>query len=383
MQSSTIHVPLSDTRRQYTSIKNEVDETISKVLDSGNYILGENVERFEQEFAAYLGVKEAVGVGSGTDALELALQALEVEEGGESIAPANTFFAMVAAVQSYRGKLRLTDVEEETFNMDPETLGKTIGDRVRVLVPTHMYGQTADMDPIRELGANHSCVVVEDVAQALGASYNGRPAGALGNVSCFSFYPSKNLGAYGDAGAVASNDEELSRRIRALRNYGEDRKYHHMSIGGNSRLDEIQAAVLRVKLKHLDQWNRQRQELAGLYNELLEPLDQVTMPSVASGRNHVYGLYVIRCSQRNDLKAWLARNGVSTEIHYPRPLHLQPACEYLGYKEGDFPKSELCAGRILSLPMFPELKESEVAFVCEKITEFYQAASRRNLSRRN
>ena len=332
------------------------------------------MKSFESEFATYLGVKNVVTVGSGTDALEFAMAACGANR-GECLAPANTFFAIVAATHGCQATLRLTDVHSETYNMDSDCLYEITTENTRVIVPVHLYGQTADMDSIKDAASRHSCLLIEDAAQAHGATYKGHRAGALGDVSCFSFYPAKNLGAVGDGGAVATNDGEIANKIRALRTYGEEQKYLHASMGRNSRLDEIQAAVLRVKLRHLDEWNERRREHARLYDEYLESLNQVVTPNVAHYGEHVFHLYVIRCERRDDLRAWLAGSGVSTGIHYPLPLHLQPASQHLGYKKGDFPKTEEYAGQVLSLPMFPELEDQEISYVCQKIREFYKEAS--------
>ncbi len=367
-----MNIPLADLRRQYLSIKGELDEAIQGVLESGKYVLGENVRQFEKELASYLGVNHVIAVGSGTDALELAMKACDVKEGDEGVAPTNTFFALVGALENCRGSLRLTDVEEKTFNMDCGQLEMILGNKTRALVPTHMYGQAADLDLIEEARDNYSCFIIEDAAQALGATYNGRRIGSTGDAVCFSFFPTKNLGAFGDAGAVATNNEELAGKVRALHNYGEEQRYLHTSVGRNSRLDELQAAILRVKLKHLDKWNEQRRRHAQLYCECLQAMTEVATPEIAENRTHVFDLFVIRCHRRDELRAWLGREGVSTAVHYPRPLHLQPACEHLGYKKGDFPIAERCANEILSLPMFPELKDNEILYVCEKIRQFYK-----------
>jgi dTDP-4-amino-4,6-dideoxygalactose transaminase len=371
-ESMIMNIPLTDLRRQYLSIKGELDGAIHGVLLSGKYVLGENVRQFEKELASYLGVNHVIAVGSGTDALELAMKACNVKEGDEVIAPTNTFFAVVGALENCRGTLRLIDSEARTFNMDCGQLEGILGNKTRVLVPTHMYGQAADLDLITDARGSYPCFIIEDAAQALGATYKGRRVGSLGDAACFSFFPTKNLGAFGDAGAVATNDEELAGTVRALHNYGEERQYLHTSVGRNSRLDELQAAILRVKLKHLDEWNEQRRRHAHLYCEYLRPMDEVTTPELARNRTHVFDLFVIRCHRRDKLRSWLEREGVSTGIHYPRPLHLQPACEHLGYRMGDFPIAERYASEILSLPMFPELEDNEISYVCEKIRQFYK-----------
>lgn len=364
-------IPLSDLTRQYLSIKPELDEAISHVLESGLYVSGENVKQFERELASYLGVKFVVGVGSGTDALEFSMRAIELSEGQNCIAPANTFFSIVNAVESSRGILKLADIETSTFNIDPNLLKTRIDSMTRALVPAHAYGQTADMDPISELKEANSCYVVEDVAQALGARYKGRMAGSIGDISCLSFYPTKNLGAFGDAGAIATNNEELAQRIRNLGNYGQERHYRHASLGRNSRLDELQAAVLSVKLRHLEEWNASRRDHARLYQEYLDPIEQVSVPTTANDRQHVFSLYVICSDNRDKLRSFLERRGISTEIHYPEPLHMARACVHLGYRQGAFPRAEDAATKILSLPMYPELGNDEIALVCEGIRDFF------------
>jgi dTDP-4-amino-4,6-dideoxygalactose transaminase len=367
-------IAITDLTRQYASIKPEIDEAISRVVKGGQYISGENVERFERELATFLGVRFVVGVGSGTDALEFSMRAIQLSEQKNYIAPANTFFSIVSAVENSRGTLKLADIETSTFNLDPDFLKKTIDHKTHAIIPAHAYGQVADMDPISELKETQPCYVIEDVAQALGATYKGKMAGSLGDISCLSFYPTKNLGAFGDAGAIATNDQELAQNIRAQGNYGQEKRYRHASLGRNSRLDELQAAILRVKLRHLKKWNENRQAHARLYKEYLEPIEEISVPEIAEGRQHVFSLYVICCEQRDRLKSFLDQAGVSTEIHYPIPLHRQPACMHLGYKQGAFPKAEDAATKILSLPMYPELKGEEITRVCQNIKDFYKTS---------
>jgi dTDP-4-amino-4,6-dideoxygalactose transaminase len=374
LNEPTLRIPLSDLTRQYASIKPELDEAISRVLKSGLYTSGENVDRFEKELASFLGVKFVVGVGSGTDALEFSMRAIKLSELQNCIAPANTFFSIVSAVENSRGTLKLTDIEGSTFNVDPDLLRKSVDNTTHAIVPAHAYGQMADMDAISELKETQPCYVIEDVAQALGATYKGKMAGSLGDISCLSFYPTKNLGAFGDAGAIATNDEELAQSVRNLGNYGQEKRYRHASLGRNSRLDELQAAILRVKLRYLKKWNDNRQAHAKLYQEYLEPIEEVAVPAIAEDRQHVFNLYVICCEQRDRLRSFLDQRGVSTEIHYPTPLHRQPACMHLGYKQGAFPRAEDTATKILSLPMYPELKDEEISLVCQNIKDFYKTS---------
>jgi dTDP-4-amino-4,6-dideoxygalactose transaminase len=342
------------------------------VIKSGQYVSGENVDSFERELAAFLGVKYVVGVGSGTDALEFSIRAIKLSERKGCIAPANTFFSIVSAVENSRGALKLADIEASTFNLDPDLLQKSIDDTTHAVVPAHAYGQTADMDPISELKETQHCYIIEDVAQALGATYKGKMAGSLGDISCLSFYPTKNLGAFGDAGAIATNDQELAQSVRAQGDYGQEKRYRHASVGRNSRLDELQAAILRVKLRYLKKWNDSRQAHARLYQEYLEPIEEVAVPVTAKGRQHVFSLYVIRCQLRDKLRSFLGQRGISSEIHYPTPLHRQPACIHLGYAQGAFPIAEDAATKILSLPMYPELRDDEIALVCQGIKDFYR-----------
>jgi dTDP-4-amino-4,6-dideoxygalactose transaminase len=372
LNEPNLRIPLTDLTRQYASIRPELDEAISRVLKSGLYTSGENVDRFEKELASFLGVKFVVGVGSGTDALEFSMRAIKLSERQNCIAPANTFFSIVSAVENSRGTLKLADIEGSTFNVDPDLLRKGVDNTTHAIVPAHAYGQTADMDAISELKEAQPCYVIEDVAQALGATYKGKMAGSLGDISCLSFYPTKNLGAFGDAGAIATNDQELTQSIRAQGDYGQEKRYRHASLGRNSRLDELQAAILRVKLRYLEKWNDSRQVHARLYQEYLQPIEEVAVPETADDRQHVFSLYVICCEQRDRLRSFLDQRGVSTEIHYPTPLHRQPACIHLGYEQGAFPIAEDAATKILSLPMYPELRDDEIAVVCENIRDFYR-----------
>ena len=361
-----------DLERQYLSIKEEIDATALGAIASAQYVLGEELARFEEEFASYCEVAHCVGVGSGAAAIQLALEAIGVSDGDEVIAPANTFFGSVLPVLRLGATPVLVDCDEETATIDPERVDAAIGPRTKAVVAVHLYGQPADVDPLLELCASNGLALVEDACQAHGARYKGRRAGSLGRIAAFSFYPSKNLGAYGDGGAVTTDDQELAERIRILRNVGQSDRYTHIAVGSNERLDTIQAALLRVKLKHLDRWNALRRSHAASYEEALSGT-AIRTPATAQWAEHVWHLYVIRTENRDELQAALNVRGIGTGLHYPLPLHLQPALEHLGHRAGDFPITEAWAQQLLSLPMFPELDHAEIARVAEVIGEWGSA----------
>ncbi len=348
-----------DLERQYLSIREEIDATVLDAIASTQYILGEEVTRFEAEFASYCEAAHCVGVGSGAAAIELALEALGVSAGDEVVAPANTFFGTVIPVLRLGATPVLVDCDEGTATIDPDGVAAAIGPRTKAVIAVHLYGQPADVDPLREACEAGGVALVEDACQAHGARYKGRRGGSLGKIAAFSFYPSKNLGAYGDGGAVTTDDEELAQRIRVLRNVGQADKYRHVAAGANERLDTIQAAVLRVKLRHLDRWNELRNAHAAKYRELLAGAN-VRTPATAPWAEHVWHLYVVRSAQRDDLQAALEAQGIGTGLHYRLPLHLQPALAHLGHARGDFPVTEAWADELLSLPMFPELDDAEI-----------------------
>lgn len=359
-------VPLVDLSAQYARIKDEVREAMAAVLGRTDFILGREVERFEEEFAAFCSAPEAIGVDSGTSALELALRAYGVGSGDEVITVANTFIATALAI-SYTGAVPvLVDIDPDTCNMDATLLESAITPRTRAIMPVHLYGQPADMDAVLEVAERYGLVVIEDACQAHGASYKGKSVGSLGHAAAFSFYPGKNLGAYGDAGAVVTSDARAAETVRKLRNYGSAKKYHHELRGFNRRLDTLQAAVLRVKLRYLHAWNEARRGHAQRYGALLKGLG-VTTPAEAPYARSVYHLYVVRTSAREALQAHLAAEGVATGVHYPVPVHLQAAYRDLGYREGDFPVTERLAGEILSLPMYPELTSEELERVAKSV----------------
>jgi dTDP-4-amino-4,6-dideoxygalactose transaminase len=358
-----------DLKRQYQTIKKEVDAAFKKVCLQANFILGDEVELLEQEFARYCGVKFAVAVDSGTSALELALRAYDIGVGDEVITAANTFFATVAAITITGAKPVLVDIEEETYNLNPSLLKKAITKKTKAIIPVHLYGQPAEMKEIKKIAREYNLKVIEDACQAHGARYQGKRCGGLGDIGCFSFYPGKNLGAYGDGGMITTNSSRVAEKIKMLRNYGQKRKYHHLLVGYNRRLDTLQAAVLRIKLKRLDTWNNQRHQRASWYQEELKNLPLV-LPHQKPDRDHIFHLYVIRIQKRDKLQQYLSAAGIVTVIHYPIPIHYQKAFSSLGYKKGDFPLTEKYAREILSLPMFPELKKSEVKIVARTIKSF-------------
>ena len=356
-----------DLKRQYISIKDEIDPAIKKVIDNASFILGKDVEDFEKNFASYCQTKYCVGVSSGTDALHLALRALNIGSGDEVIVPANTFIATALGV-SYTGATPvLVDCNTHDYNIDVAKIEGAITARTKAIMPVHLYGQPADMSPILDIAKKHNLNVVEDACQAHGAEYIGKKCGSLGTIGCFSFFPGKNLGAYGDGGAVTTNDPEIDEKIRLLRDYGQKKKYHHELKGFNSRLDAMQAAILNTKLRHLDKWNNQRRKNAKLYNELLANAERIITPVEREDTKHVYHLYVIRSKIRGRLAEHLQSKGISVGIHYPIPIHMQKAYLDVGYEKGSFPVTEEYSGTILSLPMFAELNEEEIKYIVQNI----------------
>ncbi len=355
-----------DLGRQYQSLKPEMDAAILRAVGRGDYILGEDTREFEKEFAVFNGAAHCIGVGDGTDALHLALLALGVGAGDEVIVPAHTYIASVLAITLTGARPVLVDCDPDYYTIDPVAVERALTPRTKALMPVHLYGQPADMDPLLEIARDRKLFVVEDNAQGHGSAYKGRPTGVLGHIGCYSFYPGKNLGAYGDGGAVVTNDAALAEKVGLLRNYGQKVKYVHTIRGYNSRLDTVQAAVLRVKLPHLSRWNEQRRAAATRYGELLASTN-LDLPKVASWALPVWHLYVVQTDDRTALQKALDASGISHGIHYPIPVHLQEAYADLGYREGSFPVTERLASRIISLPMFPELTEIElerVAVAC-------------------
>ena len=364
-------IPLVDLKAQYLSIQDEIDAAIQRVVDSTGFILGPDVRAFEEEFARFCGVQHAVGVDSGTAALHLAFLACGIGPGDEVITTPHTFIATIGMLGRVGARPVFVDIDPRTYNMDPAKIEAAITERTKAIMPVHLYGQPAEMDPILEIADRHGLKVIEDAAQAHGAEYKGRRAGSMGHVAIFSFYPGKNLGAYGDAGALVTNDGEIAEQVRLLRNHGRREKYEHLLEGFNYRIDTLQAAILRVKLAHLEEWNEARRRHVATYHELLSDLDLV-LPYEPEHVRAVYHLFAVRLRERDALRERLRERGVSTGIHYPIPLHLQPAYLHLGHKEGDFPITEECARQVLSLPMYPELTRGQMEEVTRAIKEFLE-----------
>lgn len=362
-------IPFVDLKAQYATIRDEIRAAMDEVLESTQFILGSAVDAFEADFARYLGVRHAVGVGSGLDALRLAVEACGIGAGDEVIIPANTYIATALAVSQAGATPILVDCREDTYEIDPDKIESAITPRTRALMPVHLYGQSADMGAIATIASAHGLEVIEDAAQAHGARFEGSMCGTMGRAGCFSFYPGKNLGAYGDGGLVATDDDDLAEKVRRLRNYGQRAKYQHVEKGGNSRLDSIQAAVLGVKLRHLDAWNGARSAHAAKYSELLAG-SGVVVPTRDPRSTHVYHLYVVRSPRRDELQRHLADRDIQTVIHYPVPIHLQGAYADMGLGGGAFPVTEQLAGEILSLPMFAEMTDEQIERVAEAVREF-------------
>ncbi|MEO8048979.1 MAG: DegT/DnrJ/EryC1/StrS family aminotransferase [Acidobacteriota bacterium] len=368
-------IPLLDLTRQYQPLREPIQAALARVMDAQRFILGPEVERFEQRFAEYCGAVSAIGCASGTDALELALMAADIGPGDEVLTVPFTFFATAGAIMSAGARPVFVDVEPDSFNLDVAQLDHTLATHpsIRAILPVHLYGGCADMGPIMERAAARGIPVIEDAAQAVGAEWQGQRAGSIGSMGCFSFFPTKNLGGFGDGGMLTTNDEGLARKLRALRVHGSFEKYIHEWAGMNSRLDALQAAVLDVKLDHLDGWNRSRQRNADLYREALAGIMTVPVQQPYQ-TSHVYNQFVIRCARRDELRMFLAEAGVGSEIYYPLALHLQPALSAYGYKAGDFPVSEQLSKEVLALPIFAELTEEEIATVANLIHAFYGRA---------
>ncbi len=365
-------IPLLDLTRQYQPLREPIQAALARVVESQRFILGPDVERFEQRFAEYCGARYAIGCASGTDALELALMAANIGPGDEVLTVPFTFFATAGAIMSAGARPVFVDVEPDSFNLDTRHLEQALATHpsIKAILPVHLYGGCCDMGPILKYAAARGIPVIEDAAQSVGSEWLGQRAGSIGTIGCFSFFPTKNLGGFGDGGMLTTNDEELARKLKALRVHGSFEKYIHEWAGMNSRLDALQAAVLDVKLDHLDAWSRARQRNAALYREALAGI--VTLPVQQPHQtSHVYNQFVIRCARRDELRKFLSEAGVGTEVYYPLPLHLQPALAAYGYKAGDFPVSEQLSKEVLALPIFAELTEDEIATVAGLIREFY------------
>jgi dTDP-4-amino-4,6-dideoxygalactose transaminase len=365
-------IPMVDLKAQYRTIREEVDAAIAQVMEETAFVLGRHVADFEERFAAWCDVRHAVGVNSGTAALHLALLAAGIGPGDEVITVPNTFIATAEAIAHTGARVVLVDVDPETLGMDVEKLRRAVTGKTRAIVPVHLYGSPADMEGICEVARSAGAVVVEDAAQAHGALYGDRKAGSIGEVGCFSFYPGKNLGAYGDGGAIVTDDEEIAERVRMYADHGRSKKHAHHVIGWNERLDAIQAAVLRVKLRYIDEWNAARRMMAGLYTALLEDVHGIVPVRPLKGTTPVYHLYVVRVEtgSRDALREHLGRAGIASGIHYPVPVHRTPAFEHLGCPEGAFPVAESAMSKILSLPIYPEIGEEQVRSVVAAIREY-------------
>lgn len=369
---AAMRVPLLDLKTQYASVRDEILAAVTKVLDSQQLINGPEVRQIEEAIAAYSGCKRGVGMSSGTDALLCSLMVLGIGPGDEVICPPFTFFATAGCIARTGARPVFVDIEPDTFNINPRLIERAITPRTKAVIPVHLFGQCADMDPILELAGKHNLHVIEDAAQAIGAKYKGRAAGSMGTFGCLSFYPSKNLSGLGDGGMILTQQTELADKCLVFRDHGMKPRYYHHFVGGNFRLDSLQAAGLLVKLKYLDGWARRRVENARLYDELFAGCDAVTTPRVRPENEGVYNQYTIRVrSRRNELQQFLAENGVGSMIYYPVCLHEQECFKHLGYKRGDFPESEKAAGEVLSLPIYPELTPEQIEYVAGQIKAFF------------
>jgi dTDP-4-amino-4,6-dideoxygalactose transaminase len=371
-----MQVPLLDLKAQYASIKTEVEKAVAEVFESQHFILGPRVEQCEKAVAAYSRCSHGIGVSSGSDALLACLMAENIGAGDEVITTPYTFFATAGAIARLGATPVFVDIDPATYNIDSRQIPAKITAKTRAIIPVHLYGQMADMDAIMALAEKHQLVVIEDAAQAIGAEYKGRRAGSIGHYGCFSFFPSKNLGAAGDGGMIVTNDAQRAEKLKVLRGHGSKPKYHHKIVGGNFRLDAIQAAIVSAKLPHLDQWTATRQRNAKTYDQLFSELGitEIGLPRVATDR-HIFNQYVIRLSRRDDLQAALQKEGIGTEVYYPVPMHLQECFAYLGHAVGAFPESERAAKETLALPIYPELSEAQLRYVVECIRLFADGIS--------
>tara|TARA_Y100000310_G_scaffold345466_1_gene465305 strand:- start:15787 stop:16890 length:1104 start_codon:yes stop_codon:yes gene_type:complete len=364
-----MQIPFVDLKAQYLNIKEEIDTAIQEVLDNTAFILGKNVEDLEKKFAELCNTKYCVGVNNGTSSLRIAMLALGIKPGDEIITTPFTFIATTEAISHIGAVPVFVDIDEKTYTIDPKKIEEKITEKTKAIMPVHLFGQCADMDPIIDIAKKHNIKIIEDAAQAHSALYKNKKAGSIGDVSCFSFYPGKNLGAYGEAGAICTNDEVTGKKSVLLRQHGELERYRHDIIGDNCRMEGIQGAVLGVKIKYIEEWNEKRRDNAKKYNKLIEKFD-ITIPLEAEYAKHIYHIYAIRVKNRDELRNFLDEKGVSTGIHYPIPVHLQKAYEFMGLKGGSFPISEKVANEIISLPMFPELTEEQMQYVASCIEEF-------------
>ena len=368
-----MQVPLLDLRRQLESYREDAMAAIAKVVDEQSCVLGPHVQEFESRVAEYCDAPHAIGCASGTDAILLALRALGVSDGEEVVTTPYTFFATAGATVNARGRPVFVDIRPDSYNIDADQIEDALTSRSRVILPVHLYGQCADMDAINAIAERHGLGVVEDAAQALGAEDGGRRAGTMGDIGTFSFYPSKNLGGFGDGGMLTTRDDELATRLRSLRTHGGSRQYFHDEVGWNSRLDAVQAAVLQVKLALLEGWTEGRRENARFYDEAFAGVDGLVTPAAGEGKRHIYNQYIVRTARRDELRAHLAEHGVGSAIYYPLSLHLQPCFADLGYREGQFPESERASKETLSIPVNPDLREDERAHVADTVRAFFGA----------
>jgi len=364
-------IPLVDLAAQYQSIKKEIDEAILSTLESGHFILGSVVAKFEESIASYLGTDYGIGLASGTDALVLALRALNIGLGDEVILPASTFFATAGTVLSVGAKPVFVDIDPQSYQIDVSKIKNTITSKTKAIIPVHLYGHPAEMDPILEISREHGLKIIEDNAQGFGAEYRKKKTGTFGDIGCLSFFPTKNLGAFGDAGGVVTNDALLAERIRMLRTHGWKKKYYPEEVGCNSRLDALQAAILQAKLPYIDSWNEKRREISRRYSKQLAPLG-IGVPVESDWGKHVYHLYIIRTPRRDELQAFLKQKGLASAVYYPLPPHLSVPCRTLGYTEGDFPHAELASRETMALPLYPELTISQQDEVISAMREFME-----------
>jgi dTDP-4-amino-4,6-dideoxygalactose transaminase len=362
-------IPLVDLTAQYHSIKEEIDAAVSATLESGHFILGPAVSRFEESVAAYLGVSHAVGLASGTDALVIALRALDIGAGDEVIVPAYTFFATAGTVMAVGAKPVFVDIDPQTYEIDVTRIKDAVTAKTKAIIPVHLYGHPAEMDSILEIARNHRLEVIEDNAQGFGAEYKGKKTGSMGDIGCLSFFPTKNLGAYGDGGMAVTNDAALAERMRMLRTHGWKKKYYSEEVGYNSRLDALQAAILQAKLPHVDAWNEKRRAIAARYSEQLSAMG-LAVPVERPWGVHVYHLYIIRVSHRDEFQAFLKQKDIATEVYYPLPPHLSTPCRRYGYKEGDFPHAELASRETVAMPLYPELTADHLGRVIDAVRGF-------------
>ncbi len=366
------NIPLVNLKKQYKAIEKEINGAINNTIINSNFILGPEIKKFEEDYADFCNAKHCISVSSGTSALQLALQASGIKPKDEVITVPNTFMATVEAIIDAGAKPIFVEIDEDTFNIDTKKLKSLITEKTKAIIPVDLYGQPCDLDPIMELAEKHNLTVIEDACQAHGAEYKSKAIGSISHITAFSFYPGKNLGAYGDAGAITTNNVELAEKIKVISNHGrlKGEKYRHDYLGGNYRMDELQAAILNVKLKHLKDWVNSRRKVASKYNELIKP--NVKIPKEADFAKHAYHLYVIRANKRERLKEFLNSKNISTGVHYPIPLHLQPSLKFLGYKKQNFKITEDCADTILSLPTYPELEDAEIEFISDNINKFFE-----------